>query len=199
MISKRLSNLSSNERVFHEEKTIYETALKNSGHPYELKYSQPVENKRKRSRQPIYYNPPFSLNVKTNVGAAFLKLVDKHFPKGSKLGKYLNRTKLKVSYCTMINMKKHISRHNAKILRNPTEEKNSTSCNCRVKPNCPLNGNCLEKDVVYQADVDPKIGNQIKTYYGLTEQTFKDRWYNHQHSLRHLNTTHKTALSSGGT
>ena len=37
--------------------------------------------------QIIGLNTPYSRNVKTNVGQKFLKLVDKHFPKKSKLQK----------------------------------------------------------------------------------------------------------------
>ena len=38
--------------------------------------------------------------------------------------------------------------------------------------------------------------NITKTYYGLTEQTFKARWNNHKVSLRNANHTQKTALST---
>ena len=124
----------------------------------------------------------------------FLRLLDNHFPKGSKLHKYFNRSKIKVSYCTMPNMKKHISKHNAKILRDPKDDEDPRSCNCRTGRECPLNGQCLQKNVVYRADVE--CNNVTKTYYGLTEQTFKARWNNHQFSLRNEDHTHKTALSS---
>ena len=82
----------------------------------------------------------------------------------------------------MPNMKKHISKHNAKILRNPKEDEDTRSCNCKVGRECPLNGKCLQKNIVYRADVE--CNNTTKTYYGLTEQTFKARWNNHQFSLR---------------
>ena len=106
MITKRISSLSSNQQVFNEEKSIYVKALKNSGYPSEMKYTPPSQYKRQRKHKPIYYNPPFSLNVKTNIGAAFLKLIDKHFPRGHKLNKYFNRSTVKVSYSTMPNMNK---------------------------------------------------------------------------------------------
>ena len=79
MINHRLSSHSSNENVFNKEKPIYVNALKNSNLPCDLQFTPSRQKKRKRNRNPIYYNPPFSLNVKTNIGAAFLKLVDKHF------------------------------------------------------------------------------------------------------------------------
>ena len=38
------------------------------------------KKKRKRSQRVVWFNPPYSLNVQTNVGREFLNLLDKHFP-----------------------------------------------------------------------------------------------------------------------
>ena len=92
---------------------MYVNALKKSNLPCNLEYVPPTQTKRKRSRTPIYYNPPFSLNVETNIGAAFLKLIDKHFNKSHPLHKFSNRSKIKVSYSTMPNMMKQINKHNS--------------------------------------------------------------------------------------
>ena len=43
---------------------------------------------------------------------------------------------------------------------------------------------------------DVECQNTVKTYYGLTETTFKNRWNNHQFALRNPDHTQKTALSS---
>ena len=94
----------------------------------------------------------------------------------------------------MTNMKKQISRHNATILRNKNEDTNTRTCNCRGERICPLNGQCLQTNVVYRADVECR--NTVKTYYGLTENTFKARWNNHQSNLRNASQTQKTALST---
>ena len=77
----------------------------------------------------------------------------------------------------MPNMKKDISKHKAKILRDPKDDKDSLSCNCRAGREYPLDGQCLQKNVVYRVDVE--CINVTKMYYGLTEQTFKARWNNH--------------------
>ena len=45
----------------------------------------------------MWFNPPYNRNVKTNIGYNFLRLVDKHFPKGSTLHKIFNWNNLKVS------------------------------------------------------------------------------------------------------
>ena len=136
----------------------------------------------------------FSLNVKTNIGAAFLKLVDKHFNKDHPLHKYFNRSKIKVSYCTMPIMKQHINKHNAKILRGKQDTIETRSCNFRSSQLCPVNGQCLQKSLVYQADV--KCQNTVKTYYGLTELTFKERYNKHTFSFRDLEQQHSTSLST---
>ena len=39
-----------------------------------------ISEKKKRSRKVIWFNPPFSLNVKANVQKMSLKLVKRHFP-----------------------------------------------------------------------------------------------------------------------
>ena len=38
---------------------------------------------KKRKRKVVWFNPLFSLNVKTNVGKIFLRLVKRHFAKES--------------------------------------------------------------------------------------------------------------------
>ena len=207
MIEKRLTNLSSNERVFDEEKAIYVKALKDSGYKSALKYNpehkKTPKTKRTRNRNPIYYNPPWSENVKTNIGKNFLHLVETHFNKETKykeahiLSKIFDRSKVKVSYCTMNNMKKHISKHNVKICQKPDNSNvtNVAKCNCRVKDECPLNGECLTTSVVYQASVRCDNSNVEKTYVGLAEGTFKKRWDKHKYTFKHPNAS-STALSS---
>ena len=45
------------------------------------------KNKRSRSKKVIWFNPPYSVNVNTNVGKEYLGLLDKHFPKNNPLHK----------------------------------------------------------------------------------------------------------------
>ena len=42
------------------------------------------------------------------------------------------------------------------------------SCNCRQKNTCPLNGNCLQSSVIYQATVKRSDNNTSETYMNLT-------------------------------
>ena len=118
-INRRLSALSSNEEMFQSVVNTYQEALKNAGYEYKLSYqpNQPTKVKpRSRRRNILWFNPPWAMNVKTN--AKFLHLIDKHFPKNNPLSQIINRNTVKMSYRTTPNIKKEISSHNAKILKN---------------------------------------------------------------------------------
>ena len=69
------------------------------------------------------------------------------------------------------------------------------SCNCRQKNSCPLNGNCLQSSVIYQATVKRNDNNTSETYIGLTENAFKTRYRNHTASFRHTKHRNSTELS----
>ena len=81
-INKRLSEISSDRECFEP---MYQEALNKSGYNYNLSYKESHSNtqrsRRSRPRNILWYNPPFSKNVKTDVGKRFLSLVDQHFPK----------------------------------------------------------------------------------------------------------------------
>ena len=59
-----------------------------------------------------------------------------------------------MSYRCTENMSKIISSHNSKLLReqNKVEER---KCSCTNKEECPLGGQCLLEDIIYQATVTP--------------------------------------------
>ena len=191
-VEKRLSMLSSNKEIFDQEKIEYEEALKMSGYKTKLEYQPYEKKKRVRKRTITYFNPPFSKCVKTNLGRQFLRLIDKHFPAGTKISRLMNRKCIKLSYCTMKNMQRHIDAHNRKILTEDKQE-DDRLCNCRKPNECPLDGKCLTKGIVYQADV--RADNKLMTYYGLTEHTFKKRYNEHQSDFRHEKHRNSTALS----
>ena len=73
-INKRLSEISSDEEAFKEAEPPYQKALQKSSYSYTLKFTPPQQppesttNKRKRQRNKIRFNPPFSKNVQTNIG-----------------------------------------------------------------------------------------------------------------------------------
>ena len=73
------------------------------------------------------------------------------------------------------------------------EHSEKRSCNCRVKGNCPLDGKCLHKCIVYQANVI--TNNECKEYFGTVEGEFKLRYNNHTMSFRHKEHVNDTELS----
>ena len=121
-IEKRLSSLSSSKEIFEEAAPYYEQCLSNCGYKQKLNYRDPTSpniiTKRKRQRNILWFNPPYSKTVKTKIGRFFLQLIKKHFPKEHKFHKIFNRNTLKLSYSCIPNIKTKIKTHNGVIQRN---------------------------------------------------------------------------------
>ena len=182
-VNKRLSTISSNEDVFKANCRPYQEALVKSGYNFELNYQKQNQKKTKNRRNPrniTYFNPPFSLSVKTKIGDKFLRALDKCFPSYHPLSKIINRNTVKICYRCMPNMKQYITKHNHQVQKDRE---------------CPLNGNCLTKEVIYRANVVEEDGS-TSTYTGLTGSTFKERFYGHASSFRNRDEGHSTTLSS---
>ena len=79
MVSKRLSNLSSDKRSFLDSKHAYVSALKHSGFAEELYYQEHTAPRKKtrRKRNVKWFNLPFSSNVETKIGKKFFNILDK--------------------------------------------------------------------------------------------------------------------------
>ena len=94
-------------------------------------------------------------------------------------------------------MLSHIKANNRKVLKKATTQETTPlrTCNCRNAESCPLDGNCLQNAVVYRADISPEEGVN-KYYVGLTEQSFKGRWADHNSSLRNIRYKTKSKLST---
>ena len=90
----------------------------------------------KRKRHITWFNPPFTSNVKSNIGKRFLTLIDQHFPKNHPLHKICNRNTLKLSYSCMDNMaKKSLIMTNQHIRINVTVgSKKNAHCLISVTP-----------------------------------------------------------------
>ena len=99
-VNRRLSALSANKEVFDLASPPYQEALNKSGYNYTLHFDPPTNTNRSKNRQRnrTYFNPPFSQNVKTNVGKIFLSLIQKNFPPGHPLKPIMNRNTIKISY-----------------------------------------------------------------------------------------------------
>ena len=109
-------------------------ALGHSKVSHKLEYTphETQRPRRNRQRNVIWFNPPFSKNVKTNIARSFLHLVDTHFPAGHKLHKIFNRNTVKVSYSCMNNVRSIITSYNTRIIRkSQTQVTSVDNCNCR--------------------------------------------------------------------
>ena len=190
-INKHLCRNSSNEEVFNSSKYQYEKALRDSGYTdFELKFNKTSNNHTKinRQRNIIWFDPPFSRAVSTNVGKRFLQLLRQHFPPSNKLHKIVNKNTVKVSYCCTQNVASIIKSHNKKLIN--TSIKNTLPCNCRKKHECPLDGKCRAENIVYKcfASVD---GYRNKVYLDTAEGDFKQRFYNHRMSFNNEGPLHR--------
>ena len=129
-------------------------------------------------RKTMFFNPRYWQSVKTNIKKKFLDLIDKHFKKEN-MKKVFNRNNCKVSYCCMESVISLISRHNKNVLSraNNKKEQEISTCNCRDKDFCPLNGKCLQENVVYKATITTQ--NESKEYFGSTGGPFKKSIVSH--------------------
>ena len=92
-------------------------------------------------------------------------------------------------------MKTIINNHNKNILeKKPSID--TSNCNCRNKEYCPLNGQCQIGEVVYESTLTSN--QQIykdKRYFGIVEESFKGRQYNHNLFFRNEFYKNDTELS----
>ena len=124
--------MSTDEDVFLNNIQPYREALKKGGFRDRLTYVEPKiseelnNEKRKRKRKIIWFDPPYSKNVKTKMGTIFFKLLHKHFPPSHSFHKIFNKKSVKISYSCMRSMSSIISAHNCFTLNPP---KTSFGCN----------------------------------------------------------------------
>ena len=97
-IEKRLSKISSFKEIFDNSNYLNEKALQESGFKEELCYQQKDvnansnRNKKKCQHKIIWFNPPFSKSMKTNLGKEFFKLLKHHFQNVIKCPQFLIKT-----------------------------------------------------------------------------------------------------------
>ena len=131
--------------------------------------------------------------MKTNIGKEFLKIITKCFPSNNSLHKIFNKNIVKLSYSCIPNVKAIIEGNSRKLLKNNTNAEEERKCNCPSSTICPLEGECLAKDVVYQATVT--CGDKEETYVGITVTAFKSRLANHKATLKTEQKRNSTELS----
>ena len=101
-----------------------------------------------------------------------------------KFKKIFNKNTVKISYSCMPSMKTIINSHNRKVLSS-AETRNEKTCNCTVKGNWPLQGNCLTANNLYKATLSSPIpGYGTKMYLGTCEPPFKSRFNSHNATFK---------------
>ena len=197
-VAKRLSGVSSSKEMFLAEVQPYQDAMYQAGYKDTLKYqeeSQDEHRKRRKPREIIWFCPPYSRNISTNIGKKFLAALRRHFPPSSPLYKLFNTNKVKLSYSTCPSMLAIIKAHNSKITRG-ADQVVRPGCNCRGARSlaCPMQGKCQTLSLVYRANVTSQEGN--KNYVGQASNTFKLRYNNHVNSFINPKKKHSTSLAT---
>ena len=114
--------MSCDEEEFQKANALYENILTESGCKWEMKYHRIgrlyINNKNKQLKI-RFFNPPYSQNVKTNIGKIFLNLVNKTFLKRHKMHKSFNSNTLKLSYFCTKNISNRIKQQKSRVSLKP--------------------------------------------------------------------------------
>ena len=94
----------------------------------------------------------------------------------------------------MPNVKMIIGGNNKRKLWNDNQTKNEKKCSCPRNTTCPLQGECLTKDLKYRK-ATVTCNNKRETYVGLTATDFKTRYRNHKASFKAETKRNSTELS----
>lgn len=86
-----------------------------------------------------------------------------------------------ISYYCSENITNIIQKLNRKIT-NKSYTSTKPTYNCRVKHECPFNGNCLQSNIIYQATIKT-ADNEEKIYIRVTEGPGKQRNYSQKNTL----------------
>ena len=193
-VAKRLSDISSSEEIFKKAIPEYQEALRESGYTDELQYEKSNgDSKRKRRRNILWVNPPYSADVKTNVGKLFLNLVRTHFHKRHRYHKIFNTNTIKISYSCVRNVDAMIKSHNASVLREAKPL--ARLCSCPANTACPLGNRCLEDNIIYDATVTEVERQEDNVYIGLTSTDWKSRRGVHNQGFNHRQYASRCELS----
>ena len=181
--------------MFNTAKGDYEEALKHSGYSNNnLSFYQSSTNhvKRQRHRNIIWFNPPYSRAVITNVAKKFLQLIDLHFPPSNKFHQSFKRNNVKVSYCCRQNVGNIIKSHNKKLIN--ARIHHEQPYNCRKKEGSLLEEKCRTENIIFKC-IASTSGHPYKVYLGTVEGDFKKRYCNHISSFKNEMQMNKTTLA----
>ena len=150
-----------------------------------LQYQQSTI-KRKRKRNIIWFNPPYSKSVKINIGEIFITLISKHSPLNHKFVKIFQNKEIKENLVILVcqTSDQKLNGHNKKILQ-PKPIEPQKLCNCLVKEDCSMNWFRLASSILYQATIkcsDSKY--EQKRDKGICKTAFKKSYANHKKSFK---------------
>ena len=145
MVSRRISDISCNKEHFDKATPANINELKFSGFNENIQFASIPAPRRNCNRKIIWFNPPYSVNVKTNIGRIFLRFIYKHFRRHHKYRKLIIRSNIKISFSCMPNMASVIRNHNTSLLKGPTPA-DMKKCGCRQKAERPLD-KCVYLDM----------------------------------------------------
>ena len=124
----------------------------------------------------------------------FLKLIDTRLPATNKSHRIFNRSIRKVSFRCTENISRIIKGHNKKVTQ--IKRHHQLECNCRIKTECPLDGDCRKEDVIYKSAALTTFQHK-EVYLGLPEgKSKKQGFYNHTQSFCNENYSNSTTLFS---
>ena len=106
--------------------------------------------------------------------------------------KIFNRNTIKISYSCLRNISSIKSSHNRNIL---SPKQQSFGWNCRVKNECPPNGECQAPSVIYRTGVVNDSNDEEKLYFGLADTTFKEMYRNHIRDFKNEKYENSTELA----
>ena len=145
-----------------------------------------------RKRKITWFNPPYSMNVETNIGKIFLKLEKKHFPRNRSFHKIFNKNNVNISHSCVRNINSIIESHNKFNLRPKAK---GYCCNSSNKESCSLQNQCLTPKVIYEATVVKNSDDEKCVYFGASDTAFKKRYRNHTRDFNQDRYTKCTELS----
>ena len=149
---------------------LYNNSFNISDYKTSISYKETQANNTVRScsRNIIWFNPAYSMNIKANVAKIPYHNGQK-LPKTHRLHILFNRNNVKVGYSCFPNISNIITSHNSKILYNKNE-KQDPKLNCRRKETCLFNGKCLDSQLIYSCHIKTVESDEGLYYIGLTEK-----------------------------
>ena len=114
---------------------------------------------------------------KPPTGENFIKLIKKHFKKGTEMGKLFNSSNVKMSYGCTSNMRSIIAAHNSRLHNDDIQKENppKKEAVCKCGGACNLNGRCVDSDLVYSSQLTSTQSGDVNAYLGSTSQQARSR------------------------